>query len=164
MNDQEFAVVKKIAAQLAAKNYTGRLYEAGDLYAAGWIGVLEFHKQTNKSPMAIIVRRRMVDHIRLLRKRFETIVTNPVPFTDIEKDFMPFQKADNSFQENIAAQDTFEDIISVLPAEDRQIVRLYINDELTYAKIGKAIGVGESRVCRIFKERIFTVLEKAMTQ
>lgn len=173
MNDQEFAVIKKAANLLVAKRYTGRLYEAGDLYAAGWEGVVEYHAKFGddfqENLMGKIVRRRMIDHVRSLRKLYSTTFSEPFTFTDIEFSHdgeyeVGIIGADNSFTEMTLSKEAFEDIIKVLQPSERNMVRMHIDAELNYREIAEIIGVCEARVCQIFNGRIYPTIQKAITK
>jgi RNA polymerase sigma factor for flagellar operon FliA len=57
--------------------------------------------------------------------------------------------------------------LAELPARDQTLLALYYNEELSYAEIGKVLGVSESRICQLHGRLVATLrarLDGARTQ
>ena len=180
MNEREFELVQMMAKGIYKKNVLGRLYEPGDLYGAGWEAVEEFHEKfahlsreacdTYDALMKKVIKRRMTDHVRTLRKRYGTHVQDLWNHTQTFSDFSysgekePFEVTiaapDNRFSEVILQRDEFEYMIKTLSLRSRQIMRLWIEQEFCYKEIAELLGLTESRICQIINHDIFPALER----
>jgi RNA polymerase sigma factor for flagellar operon FliA len=59
------------------------------------------------------------------------------------------------------SQQVMRDQIRQLPQRDRVVVTLYYFEELTFAEIGRVLGVSESRVCQVHGRAIKALREVA---
>lgn len=165
MNDNEFELVKRVAKELRKKLYLGNLYEDGDLYTAGWQAVNEAHDKFGDTVaedlLSQVIRRRMIDHVRTLRKRstdpeVAAIQLGVISLTS-DEDY-----EDNTQFEAALNREEFEDIISVLSTRERSMIRMNIEHELNYREIAEIFGLTESRVCQIFNYDILPSIKQAI--
>lgn len=166
MNDKEFEIVKAVAKKLEHKYYMQNfLYEAGDLYAAGWAGVEEAHKKlgdvVNDSTLKNIVRRRMADCFRRLRNRRANQTNTTIAFTDLSEKVDIAQALSMPPAPN---NEAFEDLIKDLQPSERDIVRMYFESDMTHGEIGKVVGKTESRICQILKKKIYPRILQGLTR
>ena len=172
MNDKEFDLIQRIAGQLAKKTrYLGKLYCAGDLYAAGWQAIKEAHSKHGSSIddklLRHIINRRMIDCLRtLVHYRVDSKVACPITFSDLEllDRGLNSSEEDNSFEEYNEKKESFEHWLAGLMPSECQMVHMYINAELTFKEIGIKLGVSESRICQIFKHRIFPIIKERVLE
>lgn len=88
--------------------------------------------------------------VRLIRKH--NIHLQPLPYeVDPTGECIEYPIADKSRPEYpIGDKEEFEYLIRNLSLREKQIVRMICRDGMTYVKIGKRLGISESRVTQIF--------------
>jgi RNA polymerase sigma factor (sigma-70 family) len=163
MNDKEFEIVQSVALTLK-KRYLGRLYEVGDLYAAGWEAVNEFHAKHPNSKddalMGFIIRRRMIDYVRKLCKlQADDPVFNMLLFSELENN------ETRTWPETKTIKDDsrFDKIVRMFRPREQRMLRLYFEADMCYREIAEVMGVHESRVCQLFKRDIFPLIRETMS-
>ena len=90
----------------------------------------------------------MKDHIRYISK------SDPTRFYDWVTDAAHLYLAinnDNSHESKIENSTMLESAMTQLKEKEKHIVKLYVNDDLTFSEISKRIQLSESQVSRIYK-------------
>jgi RNA polymerase sigma factor (sigma-70 family) len=93
----------------------------------------------------------MKDHIRYISK------SDPTRFYDWVTDAASLYMAindDNSYETKIENNTMLERALSELNDKEKRIVRLYINDDLTFSDIATQIKLSESQISRIYKNAV----------
>ena len=162
MNEKEFDVIQSVALVLEKKKYLGRLYEASDLYVAGWEAVEEFHNKhpgsTDENLLAFIIRRRMIDHVRILRRsNSENPIFNALNFSDLPEVYDMAQSMTDNGNAN------FEEIIKIFRPKEQHMLRMYFEADMCYREIAEIMDIHESRVCQLFKQDIFPLIRETMS-
>lgn len=153
MTENEFEVIRSVALTLR-KKHLGDLYEASDLYAAGWKAVKEFHRKnpgsTDNRLLGAIVRRRMIDYARIL---------NP------NRSFNPTSLPDHEIVQAVMDDDSdnFDKIVKMFRPREQQILRLYFKADMCYLDVGEVMGLSESRVWQILNRDILPTLRETMS-
>ena len=98
----------------------------------------------------------MKDHIRYISK------SDPTRFYDWITDAANLYLAvneDNSHESQIENSSELERALKVLNEKEKKIVKLYVNDDLTFSEISKKIQLSESQISRIYKQALKKIKE-----
>ena len=90
----------------------------------------------------------MKDHIRYISK------SDPTRFYDWVTDAANLYLAvnhDNAYESSIENSTELERALTHLNNKEKTIVKLYINQDLTFGEIAKRISLSESQISRIYK-------------
>lgn len=177
MNDREYQIIKDIARSVTKRNRSN-MYEAGDLYAAGWQAVQEFHKKfpdvQDDALIRKICRRRMIDYLRISSGhrritasskavRFSDITTRSRSNNDPSLDFNQFVE-DPKTLDGVLPTELMDDVdflIKGLPKRERQIVMMLIGG-WSQDDISKLMNVTPSRICQIVNRSIVPHVTQAI--
>ena len=132
------------------------LVEGEDLQTIAQLELIETFKAWNPSknqdiwPLAYTrINGAMKDHIRYISKadpsRFYDWVINAANL------YMAVNE-DNSHESKIEDSTELERALNTLTPKEKTIVTKYINQDLTFSKISKEVGLSESQVSRIYKD------------
>jgi RNA polymerase sigma factor (sigma-70 family) len=117
------------------------------------------HKNPDMWPLAYSrINGAMKDHIRYISK------SDPTRFYDwvVDASQMYMTMADPpSFEQYVENSDTLERVIDQLSPKERQVLRMYVMEDLTLGTIAQTIGLSESQVSRIYK-KAFTKIKRLL--
>ncbi len=137
--------------------------EGDDLKTIAQLELIETFKAWNPTknsdiwPLAYTrINGAMKDHIRYISK------SDPTRFYDWITDAANLYLAvneDNSHESQIENSSELERALKVLNEKEKKIVKLYVNDDLTFSEISKKIQLSESQISRIYKQALKKIKE-----